>query len=41
LRVRDLETNLAEIVGDISKVMGKELRGAVVYDRTIEQDAGD
>ena len=41
LCVRDLETNLAEIVGDISKVVGKELRGAVVYDRTIEQDAGD
>ena len=39
LHVRDLETNLAEIVSDISRVVGKELRGAVVYDRTIEQDA--
>jgi hypothetical protein len=38
LQVRDLETNLAEIVSDISRVVGKELRGAVVYDRTIEQD---
>jgi hypothetical protein len=41
LHVRDLETNLAEIVSDISRVVGKELRGAVVYDRTIEQDAED
>lgn len=39
LHVRDLETNLADIVSDISRVVGKELRGAVVYDRTIEQDA--
>jgi Predicted metal-binding protein (DUF2103) len=39
LHVRHLETNLAEIVGDISRVVGKELRSAVVYDRTIEQDA--
>lgn len=39
LQVRDLETNLANIVTDISKVVGKELRGAVVYDRTIGQDA--
>lgn len=39
LHVRDLETNLADIVSDISGVVGKELRGAVVYDRTIEQDA--
>ena len=37
LQVRDLETNLASIVTDISRVVGKELRGAVVYDRTIEQ----
>jgi len=39
LHVRDLETNLPAIVGDISKVVGKELRGAVVYDRMVEQDA--
>ena len=41
LYVRDLEANLANIVTDISRVVGKELRGAVVYDRTIQQDAGD
>ena len=41
LQVRDLETNLANIVRDISKSVGKELRGAVVYDRTIGQDAED
>jgi hypothetical protein len=41
LHVRDLEANLAAIVGDISRVVGKELRGAVVYDRTIAQDAED
>jgi Predicted metal-binding protein (DUF2103) len=34
LQVRNLETNLKNIVRDISKVVGKELRGAVVYDRT-------
>jgi len=39
LHVRDLESNLAAIIGDISRVVGKELRGAVVYDRTVEQDA--
>ena len=39
LQVRDLETNLANIVRDVSRVVGKELRGAVVYDRTIGQDA--
>lgn len=39
LHVRDLETNLAAIVADISRVVGKELRGAVVYDRMVEQDA--
>ena len=39
LYVRDLEANLAEIVSDISRVVGKELRGAVVYDRTIEPGA--
>jgi hypothetical protein len=38
LQVRDLETNLPAIVSDISKVVGKELRGAVVYNRTSEQD---
>ena len=41
LQVRDLETNLENIVRDISRVVGKELRGAVVYDRTIGQDAED
>ena len=41
LQVQDLETNLANIVSDISRVVGKELRGAVVYDRTIKQDAED
>ena len=39
LYVRDMEANLAEIVSDISRVVGKELRGAVVYNRTSEQDA--
>ena len=34
LYVRELEANLAIIVADISRVVGKELRGAVVYDRT-------
>lgn len=38
LQVRDLEANLADIVSDISRVVGKELRGAVVYNRTSEQD---
>lgn len=38
LQVRDLEANLAAIVSDISRVVGKELRGAVVYNRTSEQD---
>ena len=41
LQVRDVETNLANIVRDISRVVGKELRGAVVYDRTTGQDAED
>ena len=41
LNVRDLETNLADIVRDISRVVGKELRGSMVYDRTIEQGAED
>ena len=39
LYVRDMEANLADIVSDISRVVGKELRGAVVYNRTGEQDA--
>ena len=34
VQVHDLETNLPAIVVDISKVVGKELRGAEVYDRT-------
>jgi Predicted metal-binding protein (DUF2103) len=38
LQVRDLESNLERIVIDISKVVGKELRGAVVYDRTTVED---
>lgn len=41
LQVRDLETNRENIVTDISRVVGKELRGAVVYDRTVGQDAED
>ena len=41
LQIRDLETNFETIVRDISKVVGKELRGAVVYDRAIGQDAED
>ena len=39
LHVRDMKANLADIVSDISRVVGKVMRGAVVYDRTIEQDA--
>ena len=38
LQVRDLETILGNIVRDISRVVGKELRGAVVYDRTNVED---
>ena len=41
LYVRELEANLVEIVTDISRVVGKELRGAVVHNRAIEQDAED
>jgi hypothetical protein len=41
LYVEDLEANLANILKDISRVVGKELRAAVVYDRTIEKDAED
>ena len=39
LHVRDMETNLASIVGDIAGVVSKEMRGAVVYDRTAERGA--
>jgi Predicted metal-binding protein (DUF2103) len=38
LYVRDLEANLADIVTDISRVVGRELRGTVVYDRTNVED---
>ncbi len=38
LYVRDLEANLTDIVSDISRVVGKELRGAVLYDRTNVED---
>ena len=38
LQVRDLEMTLATIVTDISRVVGKELRGALVYDRTNVED---
>jgi hypothetical protein len=41
LHVRNLEANLPTIVGDILRVVGKELRGAVVYDRTTEQAADE
>ncbi len=41
LQVRDLETNLPTIVGDILRVVGKELRGAAVYDRTAEEAADE
>lgn len=37
LNVVDLQTNLAAIVRDIARVVGKEWRGAVVYDRTIDE----
>jgi hypothetical protein len=39
LQVRDLEANLPTIVGDVVRVVRKELRGAAVYDRTAEQVA--
>lgn len=38
LYVRELEANLVAIVNDISKVVGNELRGAVVYDRISAED---
>lgn len=41
LHVRDMKTNLADIVSDISRVVAKVMRGAVVYDRTIEQGSAD
>lgn len=34
LQVRDMEQNLPAVVSDILRVVGKEWRGAVVYDRT-------
>jgi hypothetical protein len=37
LHVREMETDLPAVVSDIRRVVGKELRGAVVYDRTAEQ----
>lgn len=39
LHVRDLEANLPAAVSDIVRVVGRELRGAAVYDRTAEQAA--
>ena len=39
LHVCDLEANLPTIVSDILRVVGKEWRGAAVYDRTAEQGA--
>ena len=39
LQVRDLEANLPTIVSDVVRVVGKELRGVAVYDRTAEQVA--
>src|SRR5436190_12608987 len=36
LHVREMEANLPAVVGDILRVVGKEWRGAVVYDRTAE-----
>jgi hypothetical protein len=41
LHVRDLERNLPAVVSDILRVVGKEWRGAVVYDRTAEQAADE
>ena len=37
LHVRELDKNLPAIVGDISRVVARELRGAAVYDRMGEQ----
>ena len=36
VHVRDLEANMAAIVSDILRVVGKEMRGAEVYDRTAD-----
>jgi hypothetical protein len=36
LHVREMETDLPAVVGDILRVVGKQWRGAVVYDRTAE-----
>jgi hypothetical protein len=41
LHVKERDENLADIVSDISRVVGKEWRGAVVYNRAVEQDAED
>jgi Predicted metal-binding protein (DUF2103) len=41
LHVRDMETNLPTVVADILRVVRKELRGAVVYDRTADRSAND
>lgn len=37
LQVHDLEANLPTIVSDVVRVVGKELRGAALYDRTVEE----
>jgi len=36
VQVHDLETNLSVIVSDIASAVGKEIRGAEVYDRTAD-----
>jgi hypothetical protein len=36
IHVRDLDANLSTVVSDISEIVRKELRGADVYDRTME-----
>jgi hypothetical protein len=41
LHVKEMDENLANIVSDISRVVRKELRGAVVYNRTNEKTAED
>jgi hypothetical protein len=41
LHVREMEKNLPTVVGDILRVVGKEWRGAVVYDRTAEPSKDD
>ncbi len=41
LHVREMDTNLPAVVSDILRVVGKELRGAVVYDRTADQAADE